>query len=254
MAEANWIVTTLRDGTAAYGPATEAKLLLPPGRYSVQESMSGWMLRPEVERDDHIEPTAQFNRVLAEVEKFYDSASVYQQYGRSHKRGLLLYGEPGTGKTTIMRALARVVLARGGYVLSGLSDNTPAAVAYLSKVHPDSPKMLTLDEIDEYFDEGALLRFLDGQEKLSNVLTCATTNSKLASIEPKLLRPGRFDMLISVGTPDLGERQAFFMGLGAPELISHSAGMTVASMNELFVSTRILGKSVDEVVRALKGE
>jgi transitional endoplasmic reticulum ATPase len=145
-------------------------------------------------------------------------------------RGILLYGPPGTGKTLLARALAsqsgvNFVSVKGPALLTKYVGESERAVRDLFKrARQSAPCVLLFDEIDAMAPPrgGAagdghvaarvvaqLLTELDGIETLEGVLVVGTTNRR-DMVDPALLRPGRFDLLLEVPLPDLAARTAIF--------------------------------------------
>ena len=153
-----------------------------------------------------------------------------QRAGVRPPRGILLYGPPGTGKTLLARALAsqsgiNFVSVKGPALLTKYVGESERAIRDLFKrARQASPCVLLFDEIDALAparggsaDDGhvssrvvaQLLTEMDGIEDLEGVLVVGTTNRR-DMVDPALLRPGRFDLLLDVELPDLAARAAIF--------------------------------------------
>jgi transitional endoplasmic reticulum ATPase len=145
-------------------------------------------------------------------------------------RGVLLFGPPGTGKTLLARALAsqsgiNFLSVKGPSLLTKYVGESERGVRDLfRRARQSAPCVLVFDEIDALApargggaDDGhvaarvvaQLLTELDGIEDLEGVLVVGTTNRK-DMVDPALLRPGRFDLLLEVPMPDLAARTAIF--------------------------------------------
>jgi transitional endoplasmic reticulum ATPase len=142
-------------------------------------------------------------------------------------KGILLTGPPGTGKTLLVKALAResgvnFISVKGPELLSqwiGASEKGVREV--FRKARQASPCILFFDEIDSLVpvrggagDSGVTQRVvsqflteLDGIEELKGVMVVGATNRR-DIIDPALLRPGRFDLLLELANPDLAARLA----------------------------------------------
>jgi transitional endoplasmic reticulum ATPase len=144
-------------------------------------------------------------------------------------KGVLLYGPPGTGKTLLARALAsqsglNFVSVKGPALLSKYVGESERAVREVfKKARQAAPCVILFDEIDALApvrgsgDDtqvagrviAQLLTELDGVEDLKGVLVLGTTN-RIDRLDPALLRPGRFDLLLEVGLPDAAGRADIF--------------------------------------------
>lgn len=188
---------------------------------------------------------------LMEVVDFLRSPAKYKALGARIPKGVLLLGEPGTGKTLLGRAIAGEASVPF-YYISG-SDFVEMFVGVgASRVRDlfetakkNSPCIVFVDEIDAVgrqrgaglgggHDEreqtlNQLLVEMDGFETNSGVILIAATN-RPDVLDPALLRPGRFDRHVIVSKPDVKGREAI--------LKIHSRGKPLGSDVDL----EILGK------------
>jgi transitional endoplasmic reticulum ATPase len=149
-----------------------------------------------------------------------------EQTGIRPPKGLLLHGPPGSGKTLLARALAResaanFISVKGPQLLSmWVGESERAVREVFRKARQAAPCIIFFDEIDalapprgEGQDQagervvGQLLTELDGIEDLRGVVALAATN-RPDRVDPALLRPGRFDMLVELPAPDRAARRA----------------------------------------------
>ncbi|KAM0301862.1 hypothetical protein ACHAPM_005014 [Fusarium culmorum] len=151
---------------------------------------------------------------------------------RPPPKGLLLYGPPGCSKTLSAQAAAtesgfNFFAVKGAELLNMYVGETERAIRTLfARASNAAPSIIFFDEIDSIGGQrsgggsasrstGAvnmlttLLTEMDGFEPLSGVLILAATN-RPESMDPALMRPGRFDQLLYVGPPDEATREAIF--------------------------------------------
>ncbi len=165
---------------------------------------------------------------LGEIKEFLQEPGKFQSVGAKIPKGVLLYGQPGTGKTL----LARAVAGEAGvpfYSISG-SDFVEMFVGVgasrvrdlFEQAKANAPAIVFIDEIDAVgrhrgaglgggHDEreqtlNQLLVEMDGFDVRGGVILIAATN-RPDVLDPALLRPGRFDRQIAVDTPDLRGRE-----------------------------------------------
>ena len=161
---------------------------------------------------------------LGEIKEFLQEPAKFQAVGAKIPKGVLLYGQPGTGKTL----LARAVAGEAGvpfYSISG-SDFVEMFVGVgasrvrdlFTQAKENAPAIVFIDEIDAVgrhrgagmgggHDEreqtlNQLLVEMDGFDVRGGVILIAATN-RPDILDPALLRPGRFDRQIAVDAPDL---------------------------------------------------
>ncbi|MGH3453800.1 MAG: ATP-dependent metallopeptidase FtsH/Yme1/Tma family protein, partial [Nocardioidaceae bacterium] len=166
---------------------------------------------------------------LQEIKEFLAEPAKFHAVGAKIPKGVLLYGQPGTGKTL----LARAVAGEAGvpfYSISG-SDFVEMFVGVgasrvrdlFEQAKENAPAIVFIDEIDAVgrhrgagmgggHDEreqtlNQLLVEMDGFDAKGGVILIAATN-RPDILDPALLRPGRFDRQISVDTPDMEGRKA----------------------------------------------
>ncbi|MEO1678554.1 MAG: AAA family ATPase [Pseudomonadota bacterium] len=138
-------------------------------------------------------------------------------------RGILLEGPPGTGKTLLARALAaesgmNFIPVRPARLLSKfLGEAERGLEALFRRARLTAPALLFFDELDALAPRrgrgdatmdrivAQLLTEMDGLEDNTGIAILAATN-RAAAIDPALTRPGRFDLVVSVGLPDEAAR------------------------------------------------
>ena len=145
-----------------------------------------------------------------------------------HVKGVVLYGPPGTGKTLVARKLAALlgrtppVIVNSPDVEMPLVGQSEAFVKSLFEpaTHDNALHTIIFDEFDaigrtrsgtKYHDRVVmqLLACMDGIQEQNNVLVIALTN-RFDSLDPALIRPGRFEVHIEVPLPDRQGRKEIF--------------------------------------------
>jgi AAA+ superfamily predicted ATPase len=142
------------------------------------------------------------------------------ELGLAPKRGVLLYGAPGTGKTTIGRALAHDMKGHffmiDGTFVPTAPDFEPRVDAVLAAAEASGPSVLFIDDADVIFRHGQqpgfarkLLTKLDGIESASQANVCIVmTAMDIADMPPALLRSGRVEVWLEMRLPDARKRLA----------------------------------------------
>lgn len=162
----------------------------------------------------HSKNTKDFNQIVIEQETkellktdvgaFLSSEVWYQERGIPYKRTYLLHGPPGTGKTSIMMAMAQYT-GRDLYILNpGLLNNDSGLISCFS--HIGQAALLGIEDIDAAFQDrqseskitfSVLLNCLNGSLSREGIITVITTNH-LEKLDHALVRPGRTDIILEI--------------------------------------------------------
>lgn len=195
-------------------------------------------VRPTAMRDINLSPPTVYwqdvggqdvlKRVLGRIVRYLENP---ERYLRPPPTSLLLYGPPGCSKTYSAQALAtesgfNFFSVKAAELLNMYVGESERGIrALFQQASNASPSIIFFDEIDSIAGQRTggsasrstaavnmvttLLTELDGFETLSNVIVLAATN-RPESIDPALMRPGRFDKVLYVGPPDVKTREAIF--------------------------------------------
>ncbi len=189
----------------------------------------------------------------------------FRRLGIRPAKGFLLYGPPGTGKTLLAKAVAKEAEAnfismKSSDLLSKWYGESEQQIARMfQRARAVSPCVIFIDEIDSLVPArgsgqgepavtgrvvNTILAEMDGLEELQSVVVIGATN-RPALIDPALLRPGRFDELVYVGTPDKTGREII--------LKIHARDMPLAKdvdLGKIAADTeRFTGADLEDVVR-----
>ncbi|HUQ13350.1 MAG TPA: CDC48 family AAA ATPase [Novosphingobium sp.] len=199
------------------------------------------------------------------VELPLKSPEAFHRLGIRPAKGFLLYGPPGTGKTLLAKAVAKeaeanFIAIKSSDLLSKWYGESEQQIARLfARARQVAPCVLFIDEIDSLVPArgssagepqatsrvvNTILAEMDGLEELQSVVVIGATN-RPNLVDPALLRPGRFDELVYVGTPSEDGR-AHILGI-------HTQAMPLAKDVDLKAiareTERFTGADLEDVVR-----
>lgn len=196
---------------------------------------------PAVAREDVILPAGVLERIDRHAIAFSEHAAKLASAGRPIKRGLLLYGAPGTGKTLTIMYLAGRMKGRTVLLTTGRGLGFIGSVAQMARIL--APSTVVVEDVDLIAQERGmpgvqtqpllfeLLNEMDGLRDDVDVLFILTTN-RPDILEPALAaRPGRVDLAVPLPLPDADARRRLF------ELYARGLTLEVAELDKFIVRT-----------------
>jgi len=185
-----------------------------------------------------------------EVVSYLKNSTIYKSAGAEIPRGILLEGPPGTGKTLLAKAIASeadanfISIAASEFVELFVGMGASKVRALFKRARDNKPCILFIDEIDAVGRQrGAginmandereqtlnqLLAEMDGFADNEGILVIAATNRKDV-LDAALLRPGRFDRIITVALPDRESRKEIFKVHSKNKFLSPSINFELVS-------------------------
>jgi hypothetical protein len=169
---------------------------------------------PERTLDSVVLAEGQMERIRDDIQRFMDAEPEYNRRGVPWHRGYLFHGPPGTGKTSVVRALAAHFGFDLWYAPLGDLQKDNSLLNLISQVGPRS--ILLLEDVDVFHatrsrqDDSSgvsmagLLNALDGVATPHGLISVMTTND-LSVIDEAVMRPGRIDLCEEIGLPDAGQ-------------------------------------------------
>jgi SpoVK/Ycf46/Vps4 family AAA+-type ATPase len=185
-----------------------------------------------------------------------ENDALASQFKLRSKRGVLLYGPPGSGKTTVGRAMAHRLKGKffliDGTFIAGTSEFYNRINQVFEAAKDNSPAIIFIDDADAIFEDGEerglyryLLTMLDGLESESSARVCVMmTAMNVASLPAALIRSGRVELWLEMKLPNveartqiltrhIGELPPELLKVDVAALIPATEGFTGADLKRL---------------------
>jgi len=262
-------------GGGKYTPAMTTTAQLPSGFYEINADgvIGTYMELKKVNTDELYQlPSPELTDIIEDIEKFWDRADKYKEYGFLHKRGILLYGAPGAGKSGIIQLCTKHLIDKMDGIVINLTNGDQIElyskfIGSLRTVEPNRPLIVILEDIDSIAGEGTwstsmLLNLLDGVKQIDNVVYIATTNYPEKLEERITNRPSRFDRRYEIEAPNAEVREAYINNklnkadlnkIDIKDWVKKSEGMSLAHMRELIISVVTMDNSFEDTISRLNG-
>jgi predicted AAA+ superfamily ATPase len=264
---------TLQD--EEFTPAFTSVPKVPAGIYEVvwNRQLNQHTLKKQPFKTDELYqlPSYEIMDILKDIQNFWDRRDKYKEYNFVHKRGILMYGEPGCGKSGIIQLIAKQLIENDGIIINIKDqDDVDYFMDFIStfrKIEPNRPLIVLLEDIDSIAGENShstsrLLNILDGVKQIEDVVYIATTNYPEKLQDRITNRPSRFDRRYKVELPNEEIREAYIRhkltdedveNVDIKEWVKRTEGMSLSHLKEVVISTIVMGREFEEVMDNLEG-
>ncbi len=197
-------------------PCDEAVKILAPGQYEVLHSPNSgfYFQRKTVNFDELMRlPDSASENIFHNIESFWTKEAHFREFGFLWKRGILLWGPAGSGKTSTLQLMSESIVKRGGIAVYVSNPSiTAQGLAIFRRIEPKRPCVVMLEDLDAMIanhGEHDVLALLDGELQIDNVAFVATTNYPERLDKRIVNRPSRFDIVKLIGMPNAEARKMY---------------------------------------------
>lgn len=248
-------------------PASETTDRLDAGfyRFDHQPNIGPCVIRSSISVDNLIRlPDTAAAEVLSEFAQFWTLRERFAARGFLHKRGILLWGPPGSGKTSSLMQMAADIIAQHEGIVCQIENAAlaGACLQQIRKIEPDRPIVALIEDLDALVNrhgENEYLSLLDGEAQVDRIVFVATTNYPERLDKRFVDRPSRFDTVRWIGMPTAAARRVYLQAkepsLQDDELqtwVRETDGFSVAHLRELVILVKCFGRSLDQAIARLE--
>lgn len=253
------------------------KYIIKPGIYTVNRTSGGLRLETtELREDNLLTSVINTKTIRSEADIFFKKLDVYEKLKLPKKRAILLYSDPGLGKSSAIRQTIRELISTDPGTVALIWPTSDIRAEDFSRFLSFSVDykeectnlILIMEDIGGNEEEGGrvrevnsgLLNMLDGVNVVFKLPTfiIATTNYPANLLSALSDRPGRFDQMIELVPPPYDEQLALMTFIAKRELtdgeraafkLPGAAKLSIAHLNEIVIRSMLHDKTFTEIIK-----
>lgn len=247
---------------------------VPAGLYSVEENpqIGNHLKRINFSVANLINfPQTNSSEIISDIKKFWGLKDKYKAVKQKYKRGYLLVGGQGLGKSSTLNMVVNDLIKEDGVAIKFTNPyRFESFMQSFRQVEPDRQVVVLMEDIEstiEEWDESTILNILDGVGEIDHVVYLATTNYPDKLLGRITNRPSRFDRVFEFKEPNEETKRIYLESLSADYMtdrkelidldidqwIKDTKELTMAHLKELFLSVHIFGYDYKDTLKKLKG-
>ncbi len=239
---------------------------LPPGYYEpIYNSTLGYQLKKLEINDKNLINFPNSDLIVKDIKTFWESEPLFRELKFPYKRGILMYGPPGGGKSSTIAQVVNQVISLNGIVMKYIHvSNFLNGMSLVRKIHPTIPIVCLMEDLDKLLEEddmSSVLNLLDGVEKAVDKIVFLATTNRIEDLNDNIKnRPSRFDRRFKFNPPGAPARKVYFESLfntkkidiNLNQWVEDTSNFSFAHMKELFTSVILLKNEYQVVLSELK--
>ena len=248
-----------------YRAISDTTKILPPGVYEINNDNRGYFfLKKPIDTSHLIRfPDTIADNIISDFNTFWKNKKQYLLRGETHKRGYLLWGPPGGGKSCLISLIIKDFIKQGNVVFWFGGHYTLSGLVQFRRVEKNRKMMIILEDIDSIIQnenlEQQVLQLLDGSHQFSNTIIMGTTNYPENLPDRIINRPSRFDRVEEIGLPST-EDIKLYLEMKSKKLkpadiqkwLKDTKNFTLAHIKELLLAYEVFGLDYNIALERIK--
>lgn len=238
----------------------QGKEELPSGIYSLENiNEERVLVETEFHKKDSFIDLSTIQLIEKDIDTFLKSKHIYDKLQIEYKRGLMLFGPPGTGKSFLINNLISNLKAENMLIIY-MKVRMPLSMMKSLNKDP-RVKILIFEEFTNLLQADwscseDTLNFLDGDKSINNTLVIGTTNYPEKLPDNITKRPGRFDRFYKIGYLKSDDIQRYLKhyNLKASEELLERDDLTIAMLKEIILIHLREGLSFVEAISRIENQ